>query len=680
MDTTNLRNINDDELVFSLDIGTRTVIGVAGIFEDNKFKILASEILEHQERSMYDGQIHDISGVTKITKKVKERIETKLGRKLEKVSIAAAGRALETIRVEVDRQIDISKEISKRLVESLEMEAIQHAQEMLEKKSAKKESQYYCVGYTVINYYLDDNIIENLEGHKGYKISADVLATFLPHTVVDSLYTVMNRVGLEVVNLTLEPIAAINIAIKKSLRLLNLALVDIGAGTSDIAITKDGSIIAYAMASIAGDEITEKIAKTFLLDYDVAEKLKISLSTDENHKFYDVVGIEHNLSTEEILDRVKDSIEELAREISDKILKYNEKAPSVIFLIGGGSQIATLPKFIANFLDMPEVRVVVRDTSIIEDVEGIPENLKGPNAITPLGIVKAAIDNQYKDFLEIVINGQKIKLFNSKQLKVSNALVLIGYNPRNLIPKRGEDFVYYLNGEKKRIKGEVGEPAKIYVNGKQANLEYRLLNGDDITVEESLQGQKAKSPMLNDCINIDKTVLLNDNEIKLIEFIKVNGEIITDNVLVNEEDEIELREINNIAKLFEIQGLEFENFNVSVNGEEVDNSYELQNGDVITTEMTNKGKNEKPNTILDNSISEGNKTIRLIINNEEKIFKYNKDKFIFVDIFNYIDFNLSKSNGIIILKINGKKAEYIQELKNGDNIEIYWEKEISKAY
>lgn len=60
-----------------------------------------------------------------------------------------------------------------------------------------------------------------------YKIEADIPAIFLLHVVIDSLYAVMDRIGLEVVNLTLEPIAAINAAIPQDLRLLNLALVDV---------------------------------------------------------------------------------------------------------------------------------------------------------------------------------------------------------------------------------------------------------------------------------------------------------------------------------------------------------------------------------------------------------------------------------------------------------------------
>ncbi len=672
--------INDEEMIFSLDIGTRTVIGIVAVYENNKLNILASEILEHESRSMYDGQIHDIAQVTETAKKVKERLENKIGKKLDKVSIAAAGRALETCMVHMERKIDYSQTISKRLIESLEMEAIQKAQKELEEKHNKGNTQYYCVGYSVVNYYLEDNIIENLEGHRGNKISADVLSTFLPHTVVDSLYTVMSRVGLEVINLTLEPIAAINVAIKKSLRLLNLALVDIGAGTSDIAITKDGTIIAYAMASVAGDEITEKIAKTFLLDYDVAEKLKISLGTVENHKFHDVVGIEHNLTSKEILERIEHTIKDLAEEISNKILRYNEKAPSVIFLIGGGSQIPNLTKYIAEYLEMPEARVVVRDASIVEDVKGLPKELTGPNAITPLGIAKTAIDNKYKDFLEVIVNGQKVKLFNSKQIKVSNALVLVGFNPRNLIPKRGEDFVYYINGEEKRLKGEIGEPAHIYINDKKANLEYRLLNGDVIKIEESTAGSKPQNPMLYDCIGNQRAVIFNKNEIRLLEYIKVNGKIVNNNIQVNEKDQIEIKEIKTLKRFFEIQGLDMNDYKIFVNDKEIDKKgHVLNTGDIIITEktLTNEqiNKNKSINSKQKSTVHKANiNVIKLNINNEQKIIEHNKDKFVFVDIFNYVDFNLSKPKGIIVLKVNGIKAQFTQELKNGDNIEIYWDK------
>ena len=80
---------------------------------------------------------------------------------------------------------------------------------------------------------------------------------------MDGLYSAVELAGLHVASLTLEPIAAINMAIPEKFRLLNIALVDVGAGTSDISIVKDGSIIAFGMIPLAGDEVTEAIAKVF---------------------------------------------------------------------------------------------------------------------------------------------------------------------------------------------------------------------------------------------------------------------------------------------------------------------------------------------------------------------------------------------------------------------------------
>ena len=101
------------------------------------------------------------------------------------------------------------------------------------------------------------------------------------------------HLGLEVANLTLEPIAAINVAIPESYRLLNIALVDIGAGTSDISITKDGSIIAYGMIPLAGDELTELIVQNYLVDFKTAEYIKLQSTTEEEITYKDIMPVSY---------------------------------------------------------------------------------------------------------------------------------------------------------------------------------------------------------------------------------------------------------------------------------------------------------------------------------------------------------------------------------------------------
>ena len=77
----------------------------------------------------------------------------------------------------------------------------------------QSEQEFYCVGNSVVNYYLNDFQMGNLENHKARKIAVDLIATFLPDEVVDGLNKAVELAGLQVVNMTLEPIAAIQVAI-----------------------------------------------------------------------------------------------------------------------------------------------------------------------------------------------------------------------------------------------------------------------------------------------------------------------------------------------------------------------------------------------------------------------------------------------------------------------------------
>ncbi|MBO1690598.1 cell division protein FtsA, partial [Akkermansia sp. GGCC_0220] len=74
----------------------------------------------------------------------------------------------------------------------------------------------------------------------------------------------------------------------------------VGAGTSDIAISSNNTISAYGMVSKAGDEVTEIIAKNYLVDFDTAEIIKKRCSSEEKIKYKDVIGIENEISGEEV--------------------------------------------------------------------------------------------------------------------------------------------------------------------------------------------------------------------------------------------------------------------------------------------------------------------------------------------------------------------------------------------
>lgn len=722
----NQRSANHEDLIFALDIGTRTVVGVVGVEEKGKFKVLAVEVAEHKNRAMLDGQIHDISLVADIANQVKEKLEGKLGVRLEKVAIAAAGRVLKTYSVKVERQLEPNKEITKDLVSSLELEGVQLAQAKLEADQKQEEKiVFYCVGYSVISYYLNGYVISSLLGHKGKSIGAEVLATFLPHVVVDSLYTVMNRIGLEVVNLTLEPIAAINVCIPQNLRLLNLALVDIGAGTSDIAITKDGAVIGYAMAPVAGDEITEKIAHQYLVDFNTAESIKLTLNNPEKSvTFHDVLGIKRQVDKKEILGVIKESVAHLGETIADKIMEYNQKAPNAVFCVGGGSQVSGLTEVIAEKLRIPQERVVVRGRDIIQSIKFSGKKLAGPEAITPLGIAVNAMQQKQHDFLSVTLNGKKVRLFNSKKLNVADALILVGFDPKQLIGRSGKSVTFELNGEKKTIRGDYGKAAVITVNGEPGNMETSLKPGDIIDIVPAVDGKAAK-PVIGELIDMtEKKVVYNKLTIDVTPKVTVSGEIVDASYTIRDGDKVLFSSINTIGDFARSLDININKYKLLVNGREVEADYLLRNGEEIEMVEDNTrlsfmedvkadyaeasyGRDEAAAAAADlyevdtYELASGNSSMFSLADHDIEVEDMDaeegiiytksgrpikvsvngmavelshKDEYMFIDIFSSIDFDMSKVKGAVALKLNGREAGFTDQITNGDVIEITWDK------
>ncbi|HRU41659.1 MAG TPA: cell division FtsA domain-containing protein [Candidatus Diapherotrites archaeon] len=657
----------EQELLFSLDIGTRTVVGIVGFHDGQKYIIKDFEVEEHKERVMYDGQVHDIELVAKAVEKVKVRLEEKTGLKLKRVSVAAAGRTLKTCKALVEQDADPSVGVDRELISNLEIEAIQKAQKSMEEQTEEGDQAFFCVGYAVVHYFLNGSIISNLEGHKAKRIGVEVLATFLPRLVVESLYAVVARAGLEVASITLEPIAAMNVSISSNLRLLNLALVDIGAGTSDIALTKDGTVFAFAMASIAGDEITEKVAEVLLLDFDEAEKAKISLNK-ETVKYTDIMGLVHEKNSSEVLNEIDESIRMLAEEISNKILEFNGKAPSAVFLVGGGSQIPRLTGYIAEYLRIPSERVGVRSTDIIKNVGIESEGLSGPEFITPIGIAVTSYFNRQRDFVYVTVNGESVKLFNSKALTIADSLIMMNYNPRNLIGRRGNPLIFKVNGKEVIARGEPGVPATIYLNNSIAGLDRPITSGDVITVEPAEEGKPAEAAVrdyLGDYI--EKTVYLNESPFIIRPIITVNGFECDMDAPIKNGDELNIKNIDTVYGLLKFLDLNYNDIEVDINGRKAELDDVINDGDHISYKVSER-------TITESFPGNDEKSacVNVTINGEPKILMTNKTQCLFVDVFNNIDIDFDNIKGVSAMLLNGNKANFTDVINDGDEIELYW--------
>lgn len=711
-----------DNLVFGLDIGTRSIVGTVGYMDTDGFHVTAMEVKEHNTRAMIDGQVHNIVTVGEEIRAVKECLEKRIDQPLKRVCIAAAGRVLRTISIQEYMEVDEEVPVTEEDVYNLELRAVDHAHRKV--NATEKHVRFYCVGYTTVKYLMNGYEIKNLEGHKTNKIGVDLLATFLPGDVVDGLYSAVEMAGLEVANLTLEPIAAMNVAIPEQYRLLNIALVDVGAGTSDICITRDGSVTGYGMIPSAGDEISEMIAKHYLVDFNQAEKIKISACGKKKINFKDVMGTKISVTPEEIIELTAPITRSITKDVADKIKELNgDKNVKAVFVVGGGGKFPGFTKFLAEYLDIPEARVALRGKEVLEDVEfAITNYKKDPLFVTPVGIC-INYYSQKNRFIYVTVNGEYVKLYDNNNLTIIDALTLIGFPEDKLFPRRGKNITYTFNGIERVIRGNIGEAAVITRNGKECNVNSKIAKNDEISIKESTVGITPRIKLNNlSEFKKDFNIEINGSLFTCPRFAFVNGNMETGEYLIKEGDKIELNNYYTIKEIFEIFDIDVDDYDILVNNEGADEntrvyenfkieykerdyysgreylsyepdedyipsykrekvepeSHETIESTSETIEQNDSNelstKTESDNTQTEEPVAKppAETTIVITVNGTPVVLS-GKSSYLFVDIFDFYPFDLSKMGGKeLITKLNGARAEFVGPLYDGCNAEIYW--------
>ena len=684
--------------VFGLDIGTRNVVGTVGYrTEDDKFIVTAQCVRQHETRAMLDGQIHDIGKVGRIIGQVKAELEAQLNEPLSDVCIAAAGRVLKTVTTHVEYEYAEESIVTGEDIHTLDLLGIEKAQDIL-KEANDTQYKFYCVGYSVVKYFLNDEVFISLEDHKATKIGEDIIVTFLPEDVVDGLYSAVGQAGLTVANMTLEPIAAINVAIPENYRMLNIALVDVGAGTSDISVTKEGSIIAYGMIPYAGDELTELIVQHFLVDFKTAEAMKLASTTENEVTYEDIMSISHTIPSKEIWDLVEPTVDKITSEVAAKIMELNgDKTVSACFVVGGGGKIHGFTQMLAKRLDLPEERVALRGEEVLKEVVFEQEDIhKDPLLVTPIGICLNYYE-QRNNFIMMKFNGERLKLYDNNRLTIVDAALQAGFPNDELFPKRGMPINFVVNGAARIARGEAGEPAIVTLNGRPANINTPLVPNCEVTIEPSTAGADAVYTIeqLEEYHESTLTVIINGKTVVCPKFVEVNGQLEPGSYEIKEGDVIEARNYYTVRQVAEFMDVEvdtdhevlvnnrladfdtlvYENFTIDWTvlsfgvAPEPENRY---NATISDTSSEVSSEDESPEEKEEEAPEKPEGSVTVMVNGES-VTMTGKQNYIFVDVFDWYSFDLSAGKGRAIATIvNGKEAEFSQPLANGDNIELYW--------
>ena len=391
---------------------------------------------------------------------------------------------------------------------------------------------------------------------------------------------------------------------------------------------------------------------------------------------------------------------------AQKIKDLNgEKSVGAVFVVGGGGMIPGYTKQLSEELGLPNERVQLRGKEVMQNII-FEDNELNINSllVTPIGICLNFYE-QDNNFIFVNFNDHRVKLYNNKKLTVMDAAMQTDFPSNGFFPKSGKELNFTINGKTRMVRGELGEPATIKVNNELANLHTPIKENDIIYVRESSAGTEAKITVgkLPEYKSVIK-VIINHKNVELPKFVSVNDTLQSEYYEIKESDIIEILDYYTVEQIKQFMDLGMNYGSICyVNNKKADDKtqvYENFDLELIEDQFTDEEDSniqwkdeekeaekkdfiDKTNydTILQDNQSgamksenKGNQPIQVTVNSN-LVNMSGKDRFVYVDIFNYINFDRSKPQGIIVTKINGRDAGYMEELHNGDVIEVYWRKQ-----
>jgi hypothetical protein len=436
------------------------------------------------------------------------------------------------------------------------------------------------------------------------------------------------------------------------------------------------------------------------------------------------MGLNKSITAKEVAEIIKPKVEEMAQLATNEIKKLNGDNPvSAVFVVGGGGCVPGYTQAIARDMNIPQERVALRGEEVMKSITFLNDSgiERDSLLVTPLGICFSYYE-EANNFIFVSFNGTQTKLYDNGKLQIVDAAMQAAFPNEDLFPKRGKELTFTVNGKERTSRGEPGEAAVIQLNGKPADIHSKIHANDIISVTPSTAGEPGKATI--ESIPEFKTkfnVNVNGKNVEASRYATVNGQAQTGFYSIQPGDDVKVLDYNTAAQIAELMDITitedtviivnnergdastpvYENFKVEFKDQEEaimdyytdfpsadevaitqenEESYESSDDDVRIVEGKDGQLSFEDLPDGDDAYEEEQAPIKnilahdlhIIVNNDPVVL-HGKANYIFVDIFDAIDFDLSKPNGrSIITTLNGATPDYMQPIKEGDKIEVYW--------
>lgn len=381
--------------IVSLDIGTEYVKALIGKVVDDHLEIIGVGKQRQRLTDMQSGAITDIAGVVENCDAALTRAEKMAGVVAKDAVLGIAGELVKggVTSVSYRRarpQVQIDETELKDIIDKIQKTAFERVRKELSWETGYKELEVQLVNAAIVDVFIDGYRVTNPIGFQGKDVIVQVFNAFAPMVHLGALQTVANDLDLNLINIAAEPFAVAKSVGADDSNEFSAVFIDIGGGTSDIAVVNNGGVQGTKMFAIGGRSFTKRLSSDLGISFDKAEKIKLEHSAGKlDQKTEKEVALSLAKDVEVWLSGVELSLSEF-----DNL----DHLPSRILLCGGGSALPEIKNILDNtdwyreagFAKKPKVDFVnPHEVNRVIDKTG---ELNSQQDITPMGLANLGLD------------------------------------------------------------------------------------------------------------------------------------------------------------------------------------------------------------------------------------------------------------------------------------------------
>lgn len=385
-----------DNYIVALDIGTEFVKALIAEMKDGSLEIVGAGRARQNVSDMHSGAIADIGSVVRNCEQALAEAEEQAGFQAKQVVIGIAGELVKGVtntiryrRPQPNRPLDNAE--MEFIIDKVHERAQSKAQKQIALETGNEDVEVKLVNSALVSIHIDGYKVSNPIGFQGRDVAVQIYTAFAPMVHIGALERVADELSLELLAVAAEPFAVSRSVLGDDASSnFTAILVDVGGGTTDIAVVNDGGVEGTKMFGIGGRSFTRTIASDMDLSYKDAEKLK--------------VNIDH--------DQIKSSVKKQLDESIDKTLEVwvggvelalgefdsVDHLPNRILLCGGGASLERLVEALGKedwHKELPFTRKPTVHHITPEEVAGITDEtgkVDDHTYITAMGLLRVGYD------------------------------------------------------------------------------------------------------------------------------------------------------------------------------------------------------------------------------------------------------------------------------------------------